>query len=47
MITKMPNLLFSPDRSGNPFYFSFKNKKIETDSGTMPAKMPHLSAPNE
>jgi hypothetical protein len=21
----------SPDRSGNPFYFSFKNKKIVTD----------------
>jgi len=23
----------SPDSSGNPFYFFFKNKKIETDSG--------------
>ncbi|PKB15568.1 hypothetical protein CLU82_0647 [Flavobacterium sp. 5] len=22
----------SPDSSGNPFYFSFKNKKIATDS---------------
>jgi len=22
----------SPDRNGNPFYFSFKNKKIATDS---------------
>ncbi len=29
------------DRSGNPFYFFFKNKKIETDSPTrrdMPIK---------
>jgi hypothetical protein len=24
----------SPDRSENPFYFSFKNKKITTDSWT-------------
>jgi hypothetical protein len=23
----------SPDSSGNPFYFSFKNKKITTNSG--------------
>jgi len=38
--------ILSPDRSGNPFYFSFKNKKIETDSGTNAEKMPNLSAPN-
>jgi len=25
--------LVSPDCSGNPFYFFFKNKKIATESG--------------
>jgi hypothetical protein len=28
------NILSSPDSSGNPFCFFFKNKKIVTDSGT-------------
>jgi hypothetical protein len=27
-------LIFSPDRSGNPFLFFFKKEKIATDSGT-------------
>ena len=31
---KAEKLSLSPDRSENPFYFSFKNKKIATDSGT-------------
>jgi len=29
---------FSPDCSGNPFYFSLKNKKIETKSGNNAGK---------
>jgi hypothetical protein len=39
-------LTLSPDRSENPFYFFFKNKKIETDSGTNVHKTPNISAPN-
>jgi hypothetical protein len=39
-------LALSPDKSGNPFYFSFKNKKIATDSGMIFSKKPNLSAPN-
>jgi hypothetical protein len=31
-------LIFSPDSSGNPFYFFFKNKKIATDSGSIDLK---------
>jgi hypothetical protein len=35
-------LIFSPDSSGNPFYFFFKNKKIATDSGRMDLKKSKL-----
>jgi hypothetical protein len=37
---------FSPGRSGNPFYFFFKNKKIAMNNGTIFSKMPNLSASN-
>ena len=40
----MPNFVFSPDKSRNPFCFFFKNKKIETDSGNYVSKNPFFSS---
>jgi hypothetical protein len=37
---------FSPGRSGNPFCFFFKNKKIAMNNGAIFSKMTNLSASN-
>lgn len=33
----------SPDGRENPFYFSFKNKKIGMTAGTIPQEKPNYS----